>query len=136
VTTQDTGGSPKPVPLRILVVDDHPLMAEALRHILERDGHRVSVANRGADGFQAVEAALEREAPFDTVLMDFSMPDLDGITLARMVKELSSSTTVVLVTAGGIDPDDDLPENVDAVVSKPPRLDDIRAAVSRSARRG
>ena len=78
----------------ILVVDDdngHRLMLEAL---LGKWGYRVESA---VNGVQAVEKV--REGPFDVVLMDIRMPDMDGITALRGIKEYNPAVPVVLMTA-------------------------------------
>lgn len=78
----------------ILVVDDdngHRLMLEAL---LGKWGYRVQSA---ANGVQAVENI--REGPFDVVLMDIRMPDMDGITALKGIKSYNPAVPVVLMTA-------------------------------------
>jgi CheY-like chemotaxis protein len=119
-------------PLRILVVDDHPALAEAFRHILERDGHQVAVARGGIAGVDAMRSALTESRPFDLVMADFSMPDLDGMSVAASVKEMRPSTVVILVTGYRVDPGAP-PACVDAILTKPPSLAAIRAALARVA---
>ena len=78
----------------VLVVDDdngHRLMLEAL---LGKWGYRVQSA---ANGVQAVEKV--REGPFDAVLMDIRMPDMDGITALKGIKSYNPAVPVVLMTA-------------------------------------
>jgi signal transduction histidine kinase/HPt (histidine-containing phosphotransfer) domain-containing protein len=70
-------------PLRILLAEDNPLNQEVAVGLLTRQGHEVEIA---ADGREAVEAVRRR--PFDVVLMDVHMPDLDGLAAAREIRGL------------------------------------------------
>ncbi|MCS6858876.1 MAG: response regulator, partial [Abditibacteriales bacterium] len=88
-------------PLRILCVDDEPLLREVLKRMLEGDGHAVEVADGGQAGIRAFRAAQDRGEPFDVVMTDLGMPYVDGREVARMVKEVSSHTPVLLLTGWG-----------------------------------
>lgn len=72
-------------PLDILVADDVKSARQLLKMLLERDGHRVVVAE---DGAQAVAAA--RRQSFDVILLDLEMPELDGFEAARAIRAISS----------------------------------------------
>jgi PAS domain S-box-containing protein len=71
------------VPRRILVVEDVPMNQDLCRAVLERGGHRVDVAPGGAEAVAAVQAT-----PYDLVLMDVQMPEVDGITATRLIRSL------------------------------------------------
>ncbi|HEX5229396.1 MAG TPA: PAS domain S-box protein [Bryobacteraceae bacterium] len=118
--------------LRVLVVDDDPLVAEVLRDILERDGHSPMVAESGEDGIQAFRDAQARGQAFDIVLTDLGMPHMDGRRVAHAIKAVSSSTPVSLLTGWGrrLISDGDIPPGVDQVLSKPPDLTDLRHAMA------
>jgi len=87
---------------RVLIADDERLFGEALEMILATDG-RIEVVGRALDGDQAV--ALARELQPDVVLMDLSMPGLDGF---RAIEEIlaDGGNRRVLVLSGSADPDD------------------------------
>ena len=83
---------------RILIVEDHPTMREAMRLVLEREGFDIDEA---ADGDQALVAVRER-AP-DLVLLDMSIPGASGPEVLAAVKEdpATSHVRVIVVTATG-----------------------------------
>jgi two-component system nitrate/nitrite response regulator NarL len=82
-------------PIRVLIADDHGLFAEALEAILAVDG-RVDVVGRAANGAKAVELA-ERFEP-DVVLMDISMPVVDGFEATRRIRERVPEASVLILT--------------------------------------
>ena len=131
--------TPQPIPrLRILVVDDDPLIIRALCETLESDGHDVISANGGQAGIEAFCAAQGRGKPFSIVITDLGMPRVDGRRLARFVKGASESTPVILLTGWGqrLVAEGDVPPEVDRVLSKPPKLRDLREALALCSSRG
>jgi PAS domain S-box-containing protein len=121
-----------PSAMRILVIDDDPLVAQALRDTLERDGHQVATATGGEAGVSAFRSARTEGAGFDLVLTDLGMPYVDGGQVASAVKAESPLTPVVLLTGWGrrIVADQDVPPHVDRVLSKPPDLSELREVLS------
>jgi DNA-binding NarL/FixJ family response regulator len=82
---------------RILLVDDHPLTRSALAALLGQ--HGFDVVGEAADGAEAIEAA-SRLHP-DLVLLDLSMPGLDGLTALPRLREAAPDCEVVVLTASG-----------------------------------
>jgi len=82
--------------LRVLVVDDHPAFRRALTSAL-RMVHDIEVAGEAGGGIAAVERAVEVEP--DLVLMDLSMPDLNGIEAMRRIHKKTPDLPVVILTA-------------------------------------
>jgi DNA-binding NarL/FixJ family response regulator len=79
----------------ILIVDDHPSFRAAARFMLEADGfHVVAVAT---DGESAVDEVL-RTAP-EIVLLDVSLPDIDGFEVAARLRQAGASTTIVFTSS-------------------------------------
>lgn len=68
-------------PLDIVVVDDHADTAEMLAHLLKGHGHTTRVATLGSDALKLLD-----ECPPDVMLLDLSLPELDGYELARFVR--------------------------------------------------
>ena len=124
----------KPIePLQILCIDDEPLLRELIKEILERDGHTVEVSDSGHSGLDEFRLARERGRPFDVVITDLGMPYLDGKQVTRAIKQESPSTPVVMLTGWGalMKEDGNTPEQVDSILSKPPRSRELREALSR-----
>jgi CheY-like chemotaxis protein len=123
-------------PLHILCIDDEPLLRELLRDILERDGHRVQVADSGPTGIDVFRTAMHRRSPFDVVITDLGMPYFDGRQVAKVLKRESPATPVVMLTGWGafMKEDGDVPAQVDGVLSKPPRSNEIRETLRRLTR--
>jgi PAS domain S-box-containing protein len=121
-----------PPPLRILSVDDDPVLIKCLRDALEADGHAVVTALGGQDGIDAFREAEKSGQPFGVVITDLSMPNVDGREVASAIKAGSPSTPVILLTGSGRDlaAEGDFPPHVDRVLDKPPRLWELRAALA------
>ena len=84
------------VPIRVLLVDDHPIVRDGLRHIQQLEPRLVIVAEAGTRR-GAVEAA-GRERP-EVILMDVRLPDGDGIEACRQIKEVLPGTHVLFLTS-------------------------------------
>lgn len=82
---------------RILVVDDHPLTREALGSLLRR--HEFDVVGYAADGHEAVERAAELQP--ELVLLDLTMPGMDGLAALPHIREAAPDSEVVVLTASG-----------------------------------
>jgi PAS domain S-box-containing protein len=121
-------------PLRILIVDDDPLVLKSLCETLEADGHSVTTAEGGQAGIDAFLAARAQNNPFPVVITDLGMPYVDGRKVSGAVKTAAPGTIVLLLTGWGqrLVADGDVPAHVDRVLAKPPKLRDLREALARS----
>jgi PAS domain S-box-containing protein len=123
-----------PAARRILVVDDDVLVLRSLQEALDADGHSVTQAQGGEAGVAAFLQALRYGRPYDVVFTDLGMPGMDGLQVAQEIKRASPGTPVVLLTGWGQrlseSGDAELPPHVDRVLSKPPRLRELRAALA------
>jgi PAS domain S-box-containing protein len=122
-----------PKRLQILLVDDDPILLKSLRDTLESDGHTIATANSGQEGIDLFRAALNGEHAFDVVVTDLGMPYVDGRQVASVVKTASPSTPVIMLTGWGqrLVAEGDVPAHADLVLSKPPKLRDLREALAR-----
>lgn len=82
---------------RILIVDDTMFMRVKVRGLLEKWGYEV--VGEGANGKEAIEKYKELQP--DVVLMDITMPEMDGITALQEIKMLDAKATVVMISALG-----------------------------------
>ena len=86
--------SPK---LRVLVVDDEPLIRWSLAETLEQSGHAVVEAGDAASAIRSVSAG----EPFDVVLLDYRLPDSNDLSLLQSIRRLAPATAVIMMTAFG-----------------------------------
>jgi len=121
----------KILPRRILVIDDEPMMCQAIKMYLRVDHHEVVLATTPT-------AALTECANcvFDLVCLDYSMPDMNGDELARLIKTKDPKQPIVMITGsscftGG---SGELPYGVEQVLGKPFSIDQLRQAVERFSR--
>jgi CheY-like chemotaxis protein/anti-sigma regulatory factor (Ser/Thr protein kinase) len=121
-----------PSRLRLLLIDDDPILLKSLRDALEADGHVIISANGGEEGIAAFRASLDRGETFAAVITDLGMPYVDGRRVAAAVKEASPATPVIMLTGWGrrLVADGDIPSYVDRVLAKPPKLRELREALA------
>jgi signal transduction histidine kinase/ActR/RegA family two-component response regulator len=119
--------------IRILCIDDEPLLREMLKEILEFNHHKVEVADGGKTGVEAFQAAKKRGEPFDVVITDLGMPYVDGRQVAQTVKTESPRTPVIMLTGWGtmLNQKGESMSQVDAILSKPPRIEDLNETISK-----
>ncbi|HEY1543995.1 MAG TPA: ATP-binding protein, partial [Xanthobacteraceae bacterium] len=124
--------------LAILVAEDNEINALLARALLARLGHRPTIATTGTQAIESWLAARATDEPYDFVLMDVHMPELDGIAAARRIREIEAAgsaprTPIVALTANayGEDRDACLAAGMDAFLTKPldrERLAELLAA--------
>jgi PAS domain S-box-containing protein len=121
--------------LSILIVDDDPLILQSLQEALEGDGHLTGVAHGGQAAIDKFRLAQQCNTPFDVVITDLGMPHVDGRAVATAVKSRAPEVPVVLLTGWGyrLQGEDDMPQHVDYVLSKPPKLHELRAVLARAS---
>ncbi len=112
-------------PLRILIAEDNTVNQKVVLRMLERIGYQATLAETGVE----VLAAL-RQQPYDLILMDMQMPDMDGLTATRMIQQEWSPLirpTIVALTANALPGDREhyLENGLDDYLGKPIRLNDL-----------
>jgi two-component system sensor histidine kinase/response regulator len=117
-------------PLRILLVEDHPVNQKVAVRMLERLGHSVMLAPDGVQALRALEASS-----FDVVLMDLQMPEMDGFDAVRAIRARESGTgqrlPVLALTAHTMQGDRErcLAAGFDGYLPKPIRQADLKAVL-------
>ena len=82
--------------IRVIIVDDHPLVRAGIAQLLEST-EDISVVGQAADGEEGIAAVAELEP--DLVLMDLSMPGMDGRTATRRIREAHPNVRVVVLSS-------------------------------------
>jgi len=119
--------------MRILLVEDEPKLAALLARGLREEGIQADLAGTGADGlWQATEH------PYDVVVLDVMLPDLDGVEVCRRIRAVDRQTPVLMLTAVGSVPDRvaGLEAGADDYLVKPFAFDELLARLRALARRG
>jgi signal transduction histidine kinase/ActR/RegA family two-component response regulator len=108
-------------PLRVLVIDDEPAVREVLAAYLQSFGYVSETAVNGLDGLLRFRTEAAIAVGFDAVVTDRAMPEMNGDTLARALKEVNASVPVIMLTGFGdvLSAQDERPDGVDEVLSKP-----------------
>ena len=119
------------LPLRILLAEDYVVNQKVALRLLAQMGYRADVA---ANGLEAIQA-LERQ-PYDVILMDVQMPDMDGLEATRQICErwpAGARPRIIAMTANAMQGDREicLAAGMDDYVSKPIRVDELVQALSR-----
>lgn len=119
-------------PLRILCIDDDQRIGAMLQQVLGARHHQVEIAVGGEKGMEAFRQARKRGEPFQVVITDLGMPNVDGRQIVRTVKDESPNTPVIMLTgwAAMMDQEAHLPKNVDAIVSKPAGIAQLLEALA------
>ncbi len=133
VFKQDTAGdksAEKASSRRVLLAEDNRINQLLAKRLLEQAGHTVVVANNGVEAL-----ALVKRMPFDVVLMDMHMPEMDGIKATEIIRKDEKSSgghlPIVALTASAMKADEErcMAAGMDAFVSKPLRTTELFAAI-------
>lgn len=118
--------------MKILIVDDEQAIRDALGRKLKRDGFDVALAGTGLEALRLFHA----EHP-DLVVLDIVLPEMDGLTVCRRIREVAD-TPVMMLSANKIAEDDivqGLSAGADEYIEKPIRLNEFSARVQAMLRR-
>ncbi len=117
---------------RILVVDDEENIRVMLAAVLKKQGYDVDAVSNGAHALEAL-----KKRPYDLVVSDFRMPEMDGLELLRQIRELRIRTTVIMITAyGGNDQmTEALRLGAHDYISKPFRAEEILLVIKKAEAR-
>ena len=119
--------------MQILVVEDEGRMAELLEQALHEEGHQVVLARDGREGFE-----IARYSPFDVIVLDVMLPGMDGLAVARKLRDGGNQTPVLMLTARDAPADivNGLNSGADDYLTKPFPLEILLARLRAVSRRG
>ena len=122
--------------LYILFIDDDPQIREFMTVCLAEFEHRVMVASGGKQGLEMFRTAMLKNQPYEMVITDLGMPDVDGRIVARTIRTESPNTAIIMMTGWGVmmKEDGETVPDVDVVVNKPPRLHELNDLLLRMAK--
>jgi CheY-like chemotaxis protein len=122
-----------PKALRVLLAEDNPVNQMLAEALLKRQGHRVSVAQNGAEAVRKF-----RDERFDLILMDVQMPEMDGLEATRRIREMEqeNGTRIHIIAMTAFDQEGDrqrcLEAGMDGFLSKPTDPKQLQAAIAAS----
>jgi two-component system sensor histidine kinase/response regulator len=115
--------------LNILLAEDNPMNQMITARLLEKVGHKVSIANNGREAVHAVEMAAANGSRFDVVLMDVQMPEMDGLEATEAIRSREKSTCqhlpIIAMTATKDDRERCIGSGMDEYLSKPINTNDL-----------
>jgi CheY-like chemotaxis protein len=119
----------KPRSLRILLAEDNPINQMMMMKMLNKLGYNADIAANGLEVLKFLEIQ-----PYDLILMDIQMPEMDGFQATREIRKLWASgdrPKIIAITANALEGDQErcLAAGMDGYISKPLRLDKLRAVL-------
>ena len=112
----------RPKDIRVLVVDDEEIAGEHARLVLEEVGIHADTCSSGAEALQMLEVQHTKNNAYNLVLLDWRMPEMDGLEVARRIrKRYDNETTVIILTSFNWDEimDEAFHAGVDSFLAKP-----------------
>jgi PAS domain S-box-containing protein len=126
---------------QVLIVDDNPTNRKVLEHYLKTAGLIETAVDSGGAALSALRAAAQRGRPFDLVILDLQMPEIDGLEVARSMgadAALRNTPKIMLSSVGQVDAEHLQAAGIGANLTKPVRhaqlIDAIRSLLGQSAK--
>lgn len=120
---------PTQKPLRILLAEDNLVNQKVAKHMLQKLGYEPEIANNGIEVLQKLETSF-----YDVIFMDLHMPEMDGLTAAKMILTGSKQPYLIAMTASAFQEDRERCEQVGMhdFLTKPVRIDDLANSLHRA----
>ena len=122
----------KKFPLRILLAEDNPMNQRLISIILQKFGYQITIANNGLQALEAVRSQM-----YDVVLMDVQMPEMDGISATRWIRQnLAYQPYIVAITANSsiLDRQSCLESGMNNFISKPVKIQELARIISNASK--
>ena len=122
---------------RVMVVDDNETNRRILENYLQAWKAEATIVSNGQDALRKLEESLKENKPYDILLLDWFMPQMDGIALAKAIRAnpFHDQTPIVMLTSYGISQEKQKQAGVQAAVTKPVRSITLRDLLSDTLRR-
>ncbi|HUC85161.1 MAG TPA: ATP-binding protein, partial [Candidatus Acidoferrales bacterium] len=119
--------------LRVLCVDDEEMVRQLLNDCLTQFNHKVTTVADGQEALKLLRSARQGPEPFQIVITDLGMPNMDGHQLARTIRAEMPKLPIVMMTGWGamMKEDGESAPEVDALVGKPPQLQELNSLLLR-----
>ena len=127
-----------PQDLIVLVIDDDPIACEHARIVLEKVGISTEIALSGSEAVEKVRLRHARREPYNLILVDWKMPDMDGIETTRQIRAIvGNESAIIILTAYKWDDvhDEAMEAGVDSFIPKPLFASDVLEEVSQTVKR-
>ena len=128
----------RPDEMTVLIIDDDPVACEHAKLVLEKAGIASEIAVSGAEGIEMVKLRHARREPYNLILVDWKMPELDGVETTRRIRSVTGDeSAIVILTAYNWDDilDEAVQAGVDSFIAKPlfaaAVLEEFKAALQR-----
>ena len=111
-----------PGEMAVLIIDDDPVACEHAKLVLEQAGIAAEVASSGAEGIEMVKLRHVRHEPYNLILVDWQMPDMDGVETTRRIREIvGNESAIIILTAYKWDDilEEAIAAGVDSFIAKP-----------------
>ena len=111
-----------PLNMNVLIIDDDPIACDHAKLVLEKIGIAAETALSGKDALEMIKVKSARREPYNLIIVDWQMPEMDGVEVARQIRSiLGDETAIIILTAYNWDDISDaaLSAGVDSFIAKP-----------------
>ena len=134
----DADAEVRPEEMNVLIIDDDPIACAHAKLVLEKAGIAAEIAESGAEGIEMVRLRHARMEPYNLILVDWQMPEMDGVETARQIRAIvGHESAIIILTAYRWDDilDEAMQAGIDSFIAKPlfaaNLIEEFRAALKR-----
>ena len=112
----------KPHEMNVLIIDDDPIACDHAKLVLEKAGIAAETVMNGKEAIERVKLRHARREPYNLIIVDWQMPEMDGLEVTRKIREIiGNETAIIILTAYNWDDviEDALAAGVDSFIAKP-----------------